>query len=85
MVYNTLLTYKGRNDHGASIYVEKRGGYLVKIGDQPLEDEQTLWANYQGDRYISERGVTYLMTAILDDVDLTRKVPEHTHQLRDHT
>ena len=31
MVYNTLLTYKGKNDHGASIYVENRGGYLVKI------------------------------------------------------
>ena len=47
-VYNTLLTYKGRNDHGASIYVDNREGYLVNIGDQPLEDEQTLWANYKG-------------------------------------
>ena len=70
MDYNTLLKFKGAfNDHGAKIYVDNQGQYLVKVKDRPSEEKTRLWATYQGDKYIGPQGIMYLVTEIPEDVD----------------
>ena len=64
-----MLKFKGANDHGAKIYVNNQGQYLVKVEDHPSEEKTRLWANYQGDRYIGPQGIMYIVTEIPENED----------------
>lgn len=52
LVYYNLLKFKGKIDHGAKIFVDSVGTYLVKVEDHPSIDEPNLMVNYQGDHYM---------------------------------
>ena len=60
--YNTKLNFQGLNKHNAKIYKDNQRRYVVKVKDHPLEeDEPSVMANYQGDRYMGPHGVMYLL------------------------
>ena len=63
--YNTQLRFEDINNHGAKIFKDNQGRYVVKIEDHPSEDEVILMANYQGDRYMAPDGIMYLVTKTL--------------------
>ena len=49
---------------------------MVKVEDHPLEDEPSVMANYQGDRYMGPHGVMYLLVENLERVGLLgEKIP----------
>ena len=50
--YNSKLKFQGTNDFNAKIYKDNQGKYVVKIEDHPFEDEPSVIANYQGDKYM---------------------------------
>ena len=68
MDYNAKLKFEGINNHGAKIFKDNQGRYLVKIEDHPSDDEVILMANYQGDRYMAPGGVMYLVTEDPDNI-----------------
>lgn len=55
--------------YGAKIYKDNQGRYVVKVEDQPLPDEPSIMANYQGDRFMSPMGVMSLVVEDLKEVD----------------
>ena len=55
--YNTQLKFEAINIHGAKIFKDNQGRYVVKIEDHPSADQVVLMANYQGDRYMALDGV----------------------------
>ena len=59
--YNTKLNFQGTNCFNAKIYKDNQGRYILKIKDNPFEDEPPLMANYQGNRYMGPHGVMYLV------------------------
>ena len=66
--YNTKLNFQGLNVHNAKIYKDNQGRYVVKVEDHPSEDEPSVMANYQGDRYMGPHGVMYLLVEDLASV-----------------
>ena len=67
--YNTKLNFQGLNAHNARIYKDNQGRYVVKVEDHPSEDEPSVMANYQGDRYMGTEGTIYLITPSYEDMD----------------
>ena len=59
--YNTKFNFQGMNEHNAKIYKDNQGRYVVKVENHPSEDEPSVMASYQGERYMGPHRVMYVV------------------------
>lgn len=67
--YDGTLRFHKENAHGAKIYRDFIHRFAVKVEDHPSDFEPSPRVNYQGDRYMSENGVMYLLVDDPENVD----------------
>lgn len=67
--YDGKLRFHMENTHGAKIYKDFIHRFAVKVEDHPSEVDPAPWVNFQGDRYMGQDGVMYLLTENPENVD----------------
>lgn len=58
---NAKIVYYGDNAYGAKIYKDMMNRYLVKVENPTSAFQETLFVNYQGNRYMAKDGTMYLV------------------------
>ena len=69
MAFNMRLEFSKTNTHGAQIYKDPLGRWVVKIEDNPTTLETAPFVNYQGELYMGQNGERYVVTKDPDNVD----------------
>ena len=69
MAFNVRLVYVKANSHDAQLYRDPMNRWVVKIGDHPTALDAAPWVNYQGDSYMGQEGVRYIVVKDPECVD----------------
>ena len=77
MLHNVQLVYARENHLGAKLYVDPLDTYVVKLENVPTNPEPYVMVRFQEDRYISARGLIFLITPKYEDMNPQGIVP-HT-------
>ena len=68
--FDVRLVYARDNLLGAKLYVDPSIGLVVKIEHAPLLPEPYVIVMFQGNRYVSAKGVNYLITPLYENMTL---------------
>ena len=71
--YDGVLRLYKENAQGAKIYRDFIHRFVVKVEDHASEFEPSPRVNFQGDHYMSEKGVMYLLIDDPESVDILGK------------
>ena len=69
MAFNVRLAFARTNAHEAQLYKDPMNRWVVMIEEQPTAFDPAPWVNYQGDIYMGQEGVRYVVTKDPDNVD----------------
>ena len=69
MLHNVQLVYARENHLGAKLYVDPSDTYVVKLENVPTIPEPYVMVRFQEDRYISARGLIFLITPKYEDMN----------------
>ena len=69
MTFNVRLAFAWTNAHEAQLYKDPMNGWIVMIEEQPMAFDPAPWVNYEGDTYMGQEGVRYIVTRDPDNVD----------------
>ena len=69
MAFNVRLAFAQTNAHKARLYKDPMNRWVVVIEEQPMAFNPAPWVNYQGDIYMGQEGVRYIVTRDPNNVD----------------
>ena len=68
--FDGILRFYKENAQGTKIYRDFIHRFAVKVEDHASDFDPAPRVNFQGDRYMSEKGVMYLLIDDPDSVDI---------------
>ena len=76
MVFNIRLVFARTNVHEAHLYKDPMNRWVVMIEEHPTAFDPAPWINYQGEIYMGQEGVRYVMTNDPDNVNKWGQIVE---------
>ena len=69
MAFNVRLAFAQTNVHEAQLYKDPMNRWVVMIEEHPTTFDPAPWVNYQGEIYMGQEGVRYVVTKDPDNVN----------------